>query len=102
MSEIERLREENRRLRQFCSAAASDYAGVMATLEAAVGYPLADQFRKTAKELKETSEFMQLAAEGRADGLIYDDELTQANRRIAELKDELDRINHPFERGTKP
>lgn len=79
-------REKIELLRKYCSAAAADYAGLLATMEQEIPSSLQSFFQRTAAELKETSEFMRLAAEGRENGLLYDDELTKTKRELRELK----------------
>ena len=90
LAEVERERDE---ARKYCSAAADDYTNLIALLERAYDasepkLPFDDAFREAAKECRETSEFMRLAAEGRANGTIYDDELTKekAARESSEAK----------------
>lgn len=78
------LEAEVARLREWCSAAADDLAGLLAAMKAGVGSRFDDLFRRLAEELAETSAFMRAAAEGRADGTIYEAELTKAkNERAA-------------------
>lgn len=77
------------RLRKICSAAANDYAGILTAMEKAVGPSFAEAFKATAKELHESGEFMRLAAEGREDGSIYDDELSKAKAEAAALREAL-------------
>lgn len=76
-------------LSKICSAAASDYAGIITLLENVVGSQFEDAFKNAARECRETSEFMKLAAEGRASGLIYDDELSKSVRQCDALRDVL-------------
>src|SRR3546814_20774318 len=45
-------------------------------------------FHRTAKRLRDASQFMKFAAEGRADGTLYDDELSIALRRAREAEGE--------------
>lgn len=71
------LEAEVARLREWCSAAADDLAGLLAAMKAGVGGRFDDIFRSTAEELAETSAFLRAAAEGRADGTLYDAEITK-------------------------
>lgn len=92
-AKVRKLEDEIARLRRYCSAAARDYAGALAVLEEAVGSELAEHFSRSAKELRETSEFMRLAAEGREDGTLYDDELSLATARAEAAEAERDALD---------
>lgn len=72
------LESEVARLREWCSAAADDLAGLLAAMKAGVGSRFDDLFRRTAEDFAETSDFLRAAAEGRADGTLYEAELTKA------------------------
>lgn len=89
---ISELQAERDNLRKYCSAAANDYHGMLVAMERTIVPTLAEAFKSTAKELRETSEFMRLAAEGRASGLIYDDELSKAKSKLAAAESSLSRI----------
>lgn len=77
---------EIERLRNYCGAAARDYAGTLAALEEAAGGGILESFPRTAKDLRETSEFMALAAEGKEDPSRWGAELNDAKARIVELQ----------------
>lgn len=89
---ISELQAEVEDLRKYCSAAANDYHGMLVAMERTIVPTLAEAFKSTAKELRETSEFMRLAAEGRASGLIYDDELSKAKSKLLAAESSLSRI----------
>ena len=86
LARITKLQAENERLRNYCGAAARDYAGTLAALEEAAGSALMENFPRTAKDLRDTSEFMALAAEGKEDSSRWGTELNDAKARIAELQ----------------
>lgn len=75
------------RLRVYCSAAARDMSGF-----AEVVREHADIFPRTLRDLIETSEFMALAAEGRENGALYEDELSKAKARVKELEEALEHV----------
>jgi len=81
IAEIDRLTRERDELRKYCSAAAHDYADVLKSMQGCIVPSLADAFQVLAAELTKSSEFMRLASEGRANGLIYEDELSKAKTR---------------------
>lgn len=98
---ITELEAERDRLQKYCSAAASDYGNLLTTLESSIGPPFLESFKETRNELRESSEFMRLAAEGRENGLLYDDELCISKKRadaaesdLARVRDELDASNN--------
>jgi len=66
------------RLREWCSAAADDLDRLLAKMKAGVGTRFDDIFRRTAEDFADTSAFLRAAAEGRADGTLYEAELTKA------------------------
>lgn len=84
--ELERRALRIGELRRFCSAAAHDYGRLLDALSASLPDTVMHHFNATAKELRETSEFMKLAAEGRADGTIYDDELSTTKTQRDDFK----------------
>lgn len=88
---ITELEAERGRLRKYCSAAAHDYGSLLTTLESSIGPPFLESFKETRNELRESSEFMRLAAEGRENGLLYDDELSAAKQRALAAESELSR-----------
>lgn len=92
---------EIERLRNYCGAAARDYAGTLAALEEAVGAPLLEYFPHTARDLRETSEFMALAAEGKEDPTRWGAELNDAKARITELQAEVERKDKAVKRKDK-
>lgn len=69
------------RMRRYCSAAARDMAGFAQVVQESE-----DVFPKTLRDLLDTSEFMDLAAEGREDGTLYEDELSKALERVKVLE----------------
>lgn len=75
------LTAERDKARRYCSVAAYDMAGFAETLKESP-----EAFPRTTHDLMETSEFMQLAGEGREDGTVYDDELSKEKARVAELE----------------
>lgn len=89
---ITELEAERDRLRKYCSAAAHDYGSLLTTLESSIGPPFLESFKETRNELRESSEFMRLAAEGRENGLLYDDELSAAKQRALAAESELSRV----------
>jgi hypothetical protein len=89
---ITELEAERDRLRKYCSAAAHDYGSLLTTLESSIGPPFLESFKETRNELRESSEFMRLAAEGRENGLLYDDELSAAKQRALAAEPELSRV----------
>lgn len=95
------------RLREWCSAAADDLESLLAAMKAGVGPRFDDIFRRTAEEFTETSAFLRAAAEGRADGTLYEAELTKAkNERdaaraaVAQMREDCARAAERFAPAT--
>lgn len=84
---IAELTAERDKARRYCSVAAYDMAGFAKTLKARP-----EAFPHTAHDLMETSEFMQLAGEGREDGTVYEDELSKEKARVKVLEEALQKI----------
>ena len=87
--------EEVARLRKYCSAAAHDYEALLERMIQAGeehDIPVIKTFAKTAKQSRESSEFLRLAAEGRADHTLYEDELSKAHKTKSEIRDERDTL----------
>ena len=80
------------RLRNYCGASARDYAGTLAALEEAAGSALMENFPRTAKDLRDTSEFMALAAAGKEEPSRWGAELNDAKARITELQAGVERL----------
>lgn len=85
----QRAADEIIKLREWCSAAAHDYQRMhdfIASADAFVGTSIEGVFASTLRELSESSEFMKNAAQGFADGQLYDDELTKCRDEIKILR----------------
>lgn len=78
--------------RRYCSAAAHDYETLIALFESESGHPFEAAFRDAAKECRASSEFLRLAAEGRVNGTVYEDELTSTKVARDHLRAALDQI----------
>lgn len=87
--------EEIARLRKYCSAAAYDYETLLDRLIKAGedhNIPVLKTFAATAADSKESSEFLRMAAEGRAGHTLYEDELSKAHKTKSEIRDERDAL----------
>lgn len=83
------------RLRKYCSAAAHDYETLLERLIQAGeehDIPVLKTFANTARQSRESSEFLRMAAEGLADHTLYEDELSKAHKTKSEIRDERDAL----------
>lgn len=97
ISRAEKAEEERDLLRKYCSAAAHDYSEFLSLMENSMegedtSIPVLESFAELAREFKESSEFMKMAAEGREVGHIYDDELSQAKSKKQKAEDLLEEV----------
>jgi hypothetical protein len=71
----EAIEAERDKLRRWCSDGAVDFETLLNELSsntALVGLPFEESFKRTAKDMRETSAFLKAAAEGRSDGTLYE------------------------------
>lgn len=86
---LEQVTKERDEARRYCSAAYHDYVALfdgVSNAENAHLYP------RTIADLRQTSEFMKLASEGKENGSIYEDELTTARCRAEVLQAEVEKL----------
>jgi hypothetical protein len=83
------LEAEVARLREWCSAAADFFDGMLAALESAEAGWFVERFPDAAHALRESSAFSRAAAEGRADGTLYEAALTKARNECDAAQAEL-------------